>query len=121
MHPRPRTAYSRSFPLHMSRGKSLGGCQVLVRTGECQTLGGQAHARHVPHPTTAKHRHLTARHIPRLMLHYTPRFRLCWGQGSIVPPCMHGQAVKVLAWMFSPMRRHVLMPLAGMGFSAIRR
>jgi len=86
----PRTACSRSFPLHMSRGKSLGGCQVVVRTGEYLTLEGQAHVRHVPHPTTAKHRHLTARHIPRLMLHYTPRFRLCWGQGCIVPPCLYG-------------------------------
>lgn len=70
---------TRSFPLHMSRGKSLDGCQVVVRTGEYLTLGGQAHARHVPHPATAKHRHLTARHIPRLMLHCTPRFRICWG------------------------------------------
>lgn len=86
----PRTACSRSLPLHMSRGKSLVGCQVVVRTGEYLTLGGQSHVRHVPHPTTAKHRHLTARHIPRLMLHYTPRFRLCWGQGCIVPPCLYG-------------------------------
>ena len=38
------------------------------------------------------------------------------GLGVIVPPCMHGlTAVEVLAWMFSPTRRLMLMPLVGMG------
>ena len=38
------------------------------------------------------------------------------GLGVIVPPCMYGlTAVKVLAWMFSPTRRRMLMPSTGMG------
>lgn len=38
------------------------------------------------------------------------------GLGVIVPPCMHGlTAVEVLAWIFSPTRRLMLMPSTGMG------
>lgn len=48
---------------------------------------GHAHIDDVP----GHHRHVAARHIIRLMLHCSPRFRICWGLGVIVSPCMHGQ------------------------------
>ena len=81
----------RSVPLHMSRWKSLIGCHVVVRAGEnvtyAPTKGGihHAHTGIVP----GHHRHVTARHSHRLMLHCSPRY---WMSGvcGIVPPCMHG-------------------------------
>lgn len=71
----------------------------------CTCSGWHIHVDDVP----GHHRHFAARHFIRLMLHCTPRCRIA-GPGVIVPPCMHGpKAVKVLAWLFSPTRRLMLM------------
>ena len=75
----------RSFPLHMSRQKSLIGRHVVVRARENVT-----YITHTLATCQWHHRHVTARHSRRLMLHYSPRCWLCCS-GSIVSPCRHGQ------------------------------
>ena len=103
----PGSSCPRYAPLRMSREKSLDGCNVVARIDENATV-----VTHTPMPCRGHRRHVAARHSPRLMLHYTARLRkglAC----SIVSPCMHGHAVKVLALVFSPTRRLLLMPSAG--------
>jgi hypothetical protein len=89
--PAPRPSCPRSVPLHMSRWKSLIGCHVVVRAGENVTYAPHKRDIHRVHTGNVlkHHRHVTARHSHRLMLHYSPRFMLCWGDG-IVPPCLYG-------------------------------
>jgi hypothetical protein len=45
------------------------------------------------------HRHVTARHSPRLMLHYSPRFRTCWDARHRATlhawPCREGACLDV--------------------------
>ena len=45
-----------------------------------------------------QHRHFAARHIIRLMLHYSPRFRICWGW---VSSC-HPVCTALLPWRCLP-------------------
>ena len=81
------------------------------------------------------HRHFAARHFIRLMLHFSPRFRICWGWvSSCHPVCTavsrKGACLDVFAysatrclcprraWVFSAIRRLMLMPLTGMDYFA---
>lgn len=86
--------------------------------GSCRRERDSSHAHTGSVP--GHHRHFAARHSRRLMLHCSAR---CWIRGvcGIVPPCMHGQAVKVLAWMSSPTRRCDAYGLAAIGVFCYRR
>ena len=109
--PPPRPSYTRSVPLHMSRGKSLIGCHVVVRAGENVTYAPHKRAIHHVHTGSVPghHRHVTSRHFPRLMLHYSPQFQLCWSGQHSATLFVRPLAVKVLALVFSPTRRHAFL------------
>ena len=104
----PSTSCSRSIPLHMSRRKSLIGCHVVVRARENVTTAMQAYDGYHVHTGSVPghHHHETARHIPRLMLHYSPRFRTCWDARHRATlharPCREGACLDVSPWWPRP-------------------
>lgn len=57
------------------------------------------------------HRHVAARHIIRLMLHCSPRFRICWSRVPSCHPVCTANAVKVLALIFRLFGDLMLMSL----------